>query len=84
MKKQQLVAIVIFIAVVAWMLIPREGISTAGEAKPVVVVTVAPEGIAALGGCSNYNSGLCFAGSTDAFARNKHPCDNSDKNYDCY
>ena len=44
MKKQQLVAIVIFIAVVAWMLIPREGISTAGEAKPVVVVTVAPEG----------------------------------------
>ena len=44
MKKQQLVAIVIFIAVVAWMLIPREGISTAGEAKPVVVVTAAPEG----------------------------------------
>lgn len=44
MKKQQLVAIGIFIAVVAWMLIPREGISTAGEAKPVVVVTVAPEG----------------------------------------
>ena len=44
MKKQQLVAIVIFITVVAWMLIPREGISTAGEAKPVVVVTVAPEG----------------------------------------
>jgi len=44
LKKQQLVAIVIFIAVVAWMLIPREGISTAGEAKPVVVVTVAPEG----------------------------------------
>ena len=44
MKKQQLVAIAIFIAVVAWMLIPREGISTAGEAKPVVVVTVAPEG----------------------------------------
>tara|TARA_B110000459_G_scaffold185553_1_gene216283 strand:+ start:170 stop:1273 length:1104 start_codon:yes stop_codon:yes gene_type:complete len=44
LKKQQLVAIVIFIAVVAWMLIPREGISTADEAKPVVVVTVAPEG----------------------------------------
>ena len=44
MKKQQLVAIVIFIAVVAWMLIPREGISTAGEAKPDVVVTAAPEG----------------------------------------
>ena len=44
MKKQQLVAIVIFIAVVAWMLIPREGISTAGEAKPAVVVTAAPEG----------------------------------------
>ncbi|MDO7656998.1 MAG: efflux RND transporter periplasmic adaptor subunit [OM182 bacterium] len=44
MKKQQLVAIVIFIAVVAWMLIPREGISTAGEAKPDVVVSAAPEG----------------------------------------
>tara|TARA_B110000503_G_scaffold14943_2_gene20623 strand:- start:39640 stop:40743 length:1104 start_codon:yes stop_codon:yes gene_type:complete len=44
LKKQQLVAIVIFIAVVAWMLIPREGISTAGEAKPAVVVTAAPEG----------------------------------------
>lgn len=44
MKKQQLVAIVIFIAVVAWMLIPRERISTAGEAKPDVVVTAAPEG----------------------------------------
>ncbi|MDA9367409.1 efflux RND transporter periplasmic adaptor subunit [Gammaproteobacteria bacterium] len=44
MKKQQLVAIVIFIAVVAWMLIPREGISPAGEAKPDVVVTAAPEG----------------------------------------
>ena len=44
MKKQQLVAIVIFIAVVAWMLIPRESISTAGEAKPAVVVTAAPEG----------------------------------------
>ena len=47
MKKQQLVAIVIFIAVVAWMLIPREGISTADEAKPVVVITVAPEGSSA-------------------------------------
>lgn len=44
MKKQQLVAIVIFIAVVAWMLIPREGISTAVEAKPDVVVSAAPEG----------------------------------------
>jgi multidrug efflux pump subunit AcrA (membrane-fusion protein) len=44
LKKQQLVAIVIFIAVVAWMLVPREGISTAGEAKPDVVVTAAPEG----------------------------------------
>ena len=44
MKKQQLVAIAIFIAVVAWMLIPREGTSTASEAKPVVVVTAAPEG----------------------------------------
>ena len=51
MKKQQLVAIVIFIAVVAWMLIPREGISTAGEAKPDVVVTAAPE-------CSNAGEGL--------------------------
>jgi multidrug efflux system membrane fusion protein len=44
LKKQQLVAIVIFIAVVAWMLIPREGISTAVEAKPDVVVSAAPEG----------------------------------------
>ena len=44
MKKQQLVAIVIFIAVVAWMLIPREGNSTAGEPEPDVVVTAAPEG----------------------------------------
>ena len=44
MKKQQLVAIVIFIAVVAWMLIPREGNSTAVEAEPDVVVTAAPEG----------------------------------------
>jgi len=44
LKKQQLVAIVIFIAVVAWMLIPREGINTSGEAKPDVVVTAAPEG----------------------------------------
>ncbi len=41
-------------------------------------------GIAALWGCSNHYIGLCFAGSTDAFARNKHPRDNSDKNYDCY
>ena len=44
MKKQQIVAIVIFIAVVAWMFIPREEISTAGDAKPAVVVTAAPEG----------------------------------------
>jgi multidrug efflux system membrane fusion protein len=44
LKKQQLVAIVIFIAVVAWMLIPREGISTAVEAKPDVLVSAAPEG----------------------------------------
>lgn len=44
MKKQQLVAIVIFIAVVAWMIISREGSSTDSEAKPVVVVTAAPEG----------------------------------------
>jgi multidrug efflux system membrane fusion protein len=44
LKKQQLVAIVIFIAVVAWMLIPREGNSTAGEPEPDVVVTAAPEG----------------------------------------
>ena len=44
MKKQQLVAIVIFLAVVAWMIIPREQVSTAGEAGAGVVVSAAPEG----------------------------------------
>ncbi len=44
MKKQQLVAIVIFLAVVAWMIIPRGPVGTSVEAGPAVVVSAAPEG----------------------------------------
>lgn len=44
MKKQQLVAIALFIIVVAWMFMPRDATPTTTEQVPAVVVAAAPEG----------------------------------------
>lgn len=46
MKKQQLVAIALFIVVVAWMLIPRGDSQPPAESDTVAVITAIPEGSA--------------------------------------
>ena len=44
MKKQQLVAIALFLIVVVWMFIPRDARSPDAGAAPAAIVTAAPEG----------------------------------------